>query len=934
MMMPARVLLAAAARLAVVAAQHHYGPAPTDRCDAAMAAACGKVQGGAATCHTCAGTHAAPIQAAGCAPSDISGFCTRGMDPRYKKNVTVYHINPSTFGDVPVNENTGDLHGDMYFYLRSTMTPMECRVPSPSTAKDCANAEVVATDLVVRELVLEVDGRFTNYALCNVCVNGSDHHGNNHCKDGSYTCTCRDCNASIGARPCNRYGSGACRSDEADWSCWRQKTAEKTVDGIWYSTLGTGLCSASVPFCTWRVAEIVKRVSHACLNDRINTAVEAANEPCFATCGQTRNISSDCWITCFYDAVLGPAVATGGPIGGMPLATLDAAWTNAFRSDDPHAGGCPAVRRLPPPPQQQQERAPLKTHDAPGYTPLLHICGSALYDPSAPIQRSDGTWHLFEDVGGWSHYHSRDLLHWTKSNSTTHFSGMTGSIAVTDNGTFAIWPDRAQTMFNRSEALDVGLTSWGPKTTVLGLPPGVAKMQDPARALKLADGRWYLLGACDVSAEFTGLCLFRASDSTLSEFTPASGTDGLFFKVNQTLGAIDANGVWTDKVSYKNPIRTSHCVSLWAVRVITLLWTDKNWPLGHLDAGCPDLFPFGEDGQYGMLLTYGGPPRGTSTNPAHMQEQWWTGEIDMQTFQFRPTATGLVDYGNMFAAKSGTTEHQSGTSRRVLFAFPGWTQATKPKAAPKCLNLPRDLTPCADGRMRISPIPEMASLRRRAGSRSELAGGTQVEVRLSCASAPSGAVGVDMLATADGAQRTRVGYDYTRQMLVVDQRASCGPAHSGGIVQTAPAALAHGESVELVVYVDGYILEVFMNNRTALTALVPGCAFTPPPSPPGPLVTCVEVAENMKAPVGCPAGEVISSVDFASFGTPGGSCAAGFTHAAECDSNHSVAVVAAACVGKNKCILDASCATFHETLIGPGAFCWVRTLFCLIHRLY
>ena len=44
--------------------------------------------------------------------------------------------------------------------------------------------------------------------------------------------------------------------------------------------------------------------------------------------------------------------------------------------------------------------------------------------------------------------------------------------------------------------------------------------------------------------------------------------------------------------------------------------------------------------------------------------------------------TGLVDYGNMFAAKTGTTEQQNGTSRRVLFAFPGWTQTTKPPSAP------------------------------------------------------------------------------------------------------------------------------------------------------------------------------------------------------------------------------------------------------------
>eukprot|EP01046_Picozoa_sp_COSAG06_P034882 COSAG06_NODE_3695_length_4999_cov_8.221837_5_plen_391_part_00 len=113
----------------------------------------------------------------------------------------------------------------------------------------------------------------------------------------------------------------------------------------------------------------------------------------------------------------------------------------------------------------------------PSYTPLLHICGSSLYDPSAPILRSDGTWHLFEDAGGWSHYHSKDLLHWTKSTTTTHFSGMTGSIAVTEKGTFAIWPDGGQKIFNRSQALDVGLTKWGPKSTVLSLPPGVSKMQ-------------------------------------------------------------------------------------------------------------------------------------------------------------------------------------------------------------------------------------------------------------------------------------------------------------------------------------------------------------------------------------------------------------------------------------------------------------------------
>ena len=307
----------------------------------------------------------------------------------------------------------------------------------------------------------------------------------------------------------------------------------------------------------------------------------------------------------------------------------------------------------------------------------------------------------------------------------------------------------------------------------------------------------YVAGACDVSANYTGICLFRASDGTLSEFTPATGTEGLFFRVGSTLGQIDADGV------YHN----------------------KSWPLGHLDAGCPDLFPFGD--QYGMLLTYGGPPGGPNS---HMQDQWWVGDIDMKTLQFVPTATGLVDCkqqsssrpricstelrsflpvpadGNIFACKSGTVEKQSGSSRRVLFGFPGWTQRTKPPKAPKCLNLPREMT-LDDGQMRLAPVHEMTTLRRGSASGGALASGSQVEVRLSCGWAASGAVGVDVLVSTDGAQFTRVAYNYTAQQLVVDQRACCGPAPGNGVVQTAPMPLRRGEGVELAVFVDGYMVQ-------------------------------------------------------------------------------------------------------------------------------
>ena len=70
--------------------------------------------------------------------------------------------------------------------------------------------------------------------------------------------------------------------------------------------------------------------------------MEGYNRSAFAPCG-ARNTSSTCWIEAFYDSLLGSEVLTGGPIGGVPLATFDAAWQGSFRGDDPATGGCKPI---------------------------------------------------------------------------------------------------------------------------------------------------------------------------------------------------------------------------------------------------------------------------------------------------------------------------------------------------------------------------------------------------------------------------------------------------------------------------------------------------------------------------------------------------------------------------------------------------------------
>ena len=92
----------------------------------------------------------------------------------------------------------------------------------------------------------------------------------------------------------------------------------------------------------------------------------------------------------------------------------------------------------------------------------------------------------------------------------------------------------------------------------------------------------------------------------------------------------------------------------------------------------------------------------------------------------------------------------------------------------------------------------------------------------------------------------------------------------------------------------------------------------PPGTPPAalvafdgapPAVCAADVAEAATATFTCPSGGVITGVSFASFGTPTGSCAAGFA-LGSCNAASSVAVVEAACMGQGACTVEVSDASF------------------------
>merc|ERR1719321_272288 len=111
--------------------------------------------------------------------------------PDFAKNLTVYHLNPASAGAIPINMDTGDARGDLYFYLGQFLLPLECANQSKEGRAhfDCDNPERTSKDLVVTKVEMEIDSRPTTYSACNLC-NGTDPLTRKPCKVGTYVCDC------------------------------------------------------------------------------------------------------------------------------------------------------------------------------------------------------------------------------------------------------------------------------------------------------------------------------------------------------------------------------------------------------------------------------------------------------------------------------------------------------------------------------------------------------------------------------------------------------------------------------------------------------------------------------------------------------------------------------------------------------------------------
>ena len=88
---------------------------------------------------------------------------------------------------------------------------------------------------------------------------------------------------------------------------------------------------------------------------------------------------------------------------------------------------------------------------------------------------------------------------------------------------------------------------------------------------------------------------------------------------------------------------------------------------------------------------------------------------------------------------------------------------------------------------------------------------------------------IDVLRSTSGAERLTVTYDRANRTFSVDQRHANAESSAAALVQEAPYD-AEGAALELRVFVDGGLVQSFLNDAVTITSLVNLSAAVSPPA--------------------------------------------------------------------------------------------------------
>lgn len=237
---------------------------------------------------------------------------------------------------------------------------------------------------------------------------------------------------------------------------------------------------------------------------------------------------------------------------------------------------------------------------------------------------------------------------------------------------------------------------------------------------------------------------------------------------------------------------------------------------------CPNYLDFGE--RQVVLASV------QSTPTDHLYTAYFTGT--RQGDRFEPLTSDLLVHGGSFYAPQVM---RTGDGRWIML---GWLHEGRSQQA--CMeagwngahSLPLELDLLPDGSLSLTPAREVRSLRGVAWQENSLhlsgemllplsgAGGKALEIEISLRPGEDAACGLQVLASPGGEEKTNVIYDrQARQLFVerehssLDQRADVNPA-------TMPLELGAGETLQLRLFVDHSVLELFANGLLCLACRV------------------------------------------------------------------------------------------------------------------
>ena len=244
------------------------------------------------------------------------------------------------------------------------------------------------------------------------------------------------------------------------------------------------------------------------------------------------------------------------------------------------------------------------------------------------------------------------------------------------------------------------------------------------------------------------------------------------------------------------------------------------------DAAVPNFWPIGNGKR--MLLLFSHKRAG----------RYYIGEYDAETHRFRPESHGRMNYGPWVVGSLHAPSATIDDAGRYLGIF-NMHMGRDAADTDETMTLPRRYWLDSDDSLMMAPVDEVESLRfdHRSVAPTDIPanseipldgiGGKAIEIRATISPGSAREVGLYVLRSPDGAERTRVSLypnDHRRfdtSSLQIDvSESSLAPDVWPRSPEIGPLKLSPNEPLELRVFIDRSVIEVFANDRQCLTLRV------------------------------------------------------------------------------------------------------------------